>query len=618
MAPDTDKRTTPRIGACLRAVLKDGGIGMLAGAVLLGLPLSLIHLLYNETTSPMAAIAALFLFVVLYGLWAGAAFVLVSGLLRVLPLPLRLGRQPPARHAACLFGVALIVLFLFYGRTYEQVPLFEPATAAGMGLVVLVAVALVSAVSVLAIRVVAVWLERRAADGRLRRLVVASVAVAVVLHLALPVLGREWREPHAGRYDPAALVARPGPPVALLGFDGMDPDLLLEFIEGGQLPHLSEFVRNGTFSRLETIPGANSAVLWASIYGGEAPTRHGIRDFYRVRFPGSGAGLFPVHRTFFKELIDALARLPGLSRRFVSRLDLPSPPIWEIADRAGLATTVVDGYFYSFPAQPMLESRSRLLAYGVNEALTARDAASAAATNEGVGGAAPAGDSAVAWFVRPPELAGRLAPLVQGQPDLEWQRRAAVELLADDRSKGDPPPQLFSLYSHEPDSVSHRRFRWHEPERYPFVSRRGIDEFGDAVASTYRRIDDLVGELQGLLGPETLFVIVSDHGQAPTFLHRLHTQHLHGPDGVLLLHGPGIRSGHRLEESHILDVFPTLLALLGLPLPDDAPGRVLYDAFLEPFGSTSPRLSRPTVAPGLRSSRPSRPTGTAAVARSSV
>ena len=113
------------------------------------------------------------------------------------------------------------------------------------------------------------------------------------------------------------------------------------------------------------------------------------------------------------------------------------------------------------------------------------------------------------------------------------------------------------------------------------MSPTGIDDHGEAVADVYRRIDALVGELRRALGPGTVFVIASDHGQAPTFVHRLYTQHRHGPDGVLLLHGPGVRRGHRLDSSQVLDVFPTVLALLGLPAPADAEGRVLDDAFTE-------------------------------------
>ena len=110
------------------------------------------------------------------------------------------------------------------------------------------------------------------------------------------------------------------------------------------------------------------------------------------------------------------------------------------------------------------------------------------------------------------------------------------------------------------------------------------------MADVYRRIDRVVGDLRAALGPETVFVIASDHGQSPTFVHRLYTQHRHGPDGVLLMHGPGIRRGHRLESSHVLDVFPTVLALLGLPVPEDAEGRVLEGAFESPPdpGSSTP------------------------------
>ena len=51
--------------------------------------------------------------------------------------------------------------------------------------------------------------------------------------------------------------------------------------------------------------------------------------------------------------------------------------------------------------------------------------------------------------------------------------------------------------------------------------------------------------------------------------------------------GRAFRRGHRLDSSYVLDVFPTVLALLGLPLPADAGGRVLDDAFEAPPGLDS-------------------------------
>jgi predicted AlkP superfamily phosphohydrolase/phosphomutase len=52
--------------------------------------------------------------------------------------------------------------------------------------------------------------------------------------------------------------------------------------------------------------------------------------------------------------------------------------------------------------------------------------------------------------------------------------------------------------------------------------------------------------------------------------HRLH--------GVLIAAGPEIQSGKTLESPHIMDLAPTILHLMGLPVLDDMDGRVLTEA----------------------------------------
>jgi hypothetical protein len=54
----------------------------------------------------------------------------------------------------------------------------------------------------------------------------------------------------------------------------------------------------------------------------------------------------------------------------------------------------------------------------------------------------------------------------------------------------------------------------------------------------------------------------------------------HRPDGLCLLAGAGIRCGGRLVGARIVDVVPTLLCLLGEPLPGGLDGRVLAEALL--------------------------------------
>ncbi len=52
----------------------------------------------------------------------------------------------------------------------------------------------------------------------------------------------------------------------------------------------------------------------------------------------------------------------------------------------------------------------------------------------------------------------------------------------------------------------------------------------------------------------------------------------HRDDGIFLAHGPGVRPGE-VAGARITDLAPTILSLLGVPVPDDMDGRVLADAF---------------------------------------
>ena len=53
----------------------------------------------------------------------------------------------------------------------------------------------------------------------------------------------------------------------------------------------------------------------------------------------------------------------------------------------------------------------------------------------------------------------------------------------------------------------------------------------------------------------------------------------HREDGVLMLHGPGVKKGMRLDRANIVDIAPTVLGILGLARPDYFDGRLLTEAF---------------------------------------
>ena len=51
---------------------------------------------------------------------------------------------------------------------------------------------------------------------------------------------------------------------------------------------------------------------------------------------------------------------------------------------------------------------------------------------------------------------------------------------------------------------------------------------------------------------------------------------------LMVINGPGVRSGQRLGNVGLVDFAPTLAELLGIPIPKNATGRVLQEVFADP------------------------------------
>ncbi|MDH4136439.1 MAG: alkaline phosphatase family protein [Anaerolineae bacterium] len=65
----------------------------------------------------------------------------------------------------------------------------------------------------------------------------------------------------------------------------------------------------------------------------------------------------------------------------------------------------------------------------------------------------------------------------------------------------------------------------------------------------------------------------------------------HTMDGILIAYGPHIKRGTRLANAQIIDLAPTILYLLDVPIPSDMDGHVLEDTFEDAFvQSHSPQL----------------------------
>jgi len=101
-----------------------------------------------------------------------------------------------------------------------------------------------------------------------------------------------------------------------------------------------------------------------------------------------------------------------------------------------------------------------------------------------------------------------------------------------------------------------------------------------------------------------LTLILNDHGfistlnKEPVIWTRPRVAGAHRPEGVFLAWGPGIPKGAVLSQQPMLDVAPTLLYSLGLPIPADLEGKVIEEAFdLSHLRAHPVRIGPPTEPP---------------------
>jgi predicted AlkP superfamily phosphohydrolase/phosphomutase len=101
--------------------------------------------------------------------------------------------------------------------------------------------------------------------------------------------------------------------------------------------------------------------------------------------------------------------------------------------------------------------------------------------------------------------------------------------------------------------------------------------------------------------PSDIFFGLADFGHRATVSTVYRYSGMHRDYGMLVMNGPEVRPGGQIDGAVIQDVAPTVLHVMGLPVPSDMDGRVLEDAFAEGFMDAYP-LRVADVQGGERSS----------------
>jgi predicted AlkP superfamily phosphohydrolase/phosphomutase len=104
-------------------------------------------------------------------------------------------------------------------------------------------------------------------------------------------------------------------------------------------------------------------------------------------------------------------------------------------------------------------------------------------------------------------------------------------------------------------------------------------DFSHVMEPVYSYSDRILGEFLERLSPQSTVIVVSDHSFGYNRGGYGHTNLSEIPHGIILIKGPNIKKGHKIQRAHIFDVLPTILYIFDLPVAKDMDGKVLTEVF---------------------------------------
>lgn len=366
--------------------------------------------------------------------------------------------------------------------------------------------------------------------------------------------------------------------ILLVGWDAADWNIIHPLIEEGKMPVFQRLIEHGVSGQIATLQPILSPMLWTSIASGKRADKHDILGF--VEPSPDGNGIRPVAST---------------SRKCKA--------LWNILSQCGMRSVIIN-WFASHPAESIngviLTNRFVHVAdkEGKRRAL---DQASVHPPE--------LLELAESFRVHPLELSiQQMAPFFpDGPPTDKTDPRVGMvaSLLANCATIQNAAAHfaveedwdLLAVYLDAIDHAGHG-FMEYRPPAMPHVNAEDATIYGQVITSFYRFHDLMLGRLLDLVGPDTTVIVLSDHGFYHDHLRPEVKEHFREPtkkfgtemnpvawhrlQGVFAAAGKAIKRDELFYGTSLLDIAPTVLALLGLAIPEDMDGRALTGIFAEP------------------------------------
>ncbi|MFC2169408.1 alkaline phosphatase family protein [Acidobacteriota bacterium] len=346
--------------------------------------------------------------------------------------------------------------------------------------------------------------------------------------------------------------------ITIIGLEGLSFDFIIPLITEEKLPNFSWLMEEGSWGQLESFSPNEIFILNNSFNTGKLPAKHHQFSLFKYRLLNFTQEIEIVPRfIFFRQLM----RL-GLLRIFPNQSVPFTKDIWEIFEDN--QTTYVKNdwpYFRNIknPSQkiePLFNLFYKDLKFETSD---------------------------IFKIVKQAFYS-----------DIELEDKSNQE-------KNRKQPQLFYVLLKGLNVAEALFYKFSFPDLFGDIDQEEINKFSSVIERYYQYYDQIIGKYLASLKEDELLIVYSPHGIEPLPLWKrfvewilgnpeISAYHEYAPEGVVFFYGQDIVRGQNIEGMKLIDISPTILNYLGLPVGKDMDGIVQSSVFVEEFKVENPVL----------------------------
>ncbi|MBN1221614.1 MAG: hypothetical protein JXB23_00095 [Candidatus Aminicenantes bacterium] len=346
--------------------------------------------------------------------------------------------------------------------------------------------------------------------------------------------------------------------VTIIGMQGLSFDFIIPLINQDKLPNFAWLMEEGSWGRLESFSPNDLIVLNTSVNTGKLPAKH--NEFspatHRLLYIPQKIEVIP------RFIFFTLLRRIGLLESFPRSPKYFIKDIWKIFEENGISYLKQDPLYcgnVSAPSENVQAAFNRFMKDYRFENL---------------------------------EIGACLQQALLC--DMDRDERFMQE-------KVEMGPQLCYLLLVGLNLVESYFYKYNFPDMFGAIEQEEITGYGSVIDNYYKFYDQIIGKHLASMKEDELILVYSPHGiePLPVWKRLLHwifgdaavsAHHEGAPEGVFYFYGKNIAHGKQVEGMRLIDITPTLLNYLELPVGKDMDGIVNSSMFDEDFKIGNPVL----------------------------